>query len=117
MPRYAAKLLFQYRVEVNGRFGKRRLCEERIINFTARSSRDAMRFAKRRGQGGEYSYTNSQGNLVAVDFVGIMDLIKLGREADADVVWYEMVERVLPMERSGKIIPMDDVLLRRLSAR
>jgi hypothetical protein len=114
MPRYAAKLLFQFRVDVNGGPGKRRLCEERIINFSARSPREALRSAKRRGKKGEHSYKNSDGNTVSFEFVGIMDLMSLGLEADEDEVWYEMGERVLPMERRGKIIPEDNVLLRRL---
>jgi hypothetical protein len=114
MTRYAAKLLFQFRVEVDGDPGKRRLCEERIINFSARSPREALRRAKRRGKKGEHSYKNSDGNTVAFEFVGIMDLMSLGLEAEADEVWYEIRERMLPMERRGKIIPGDDIMLRRL---
>jgi hypothetical protein len=116
MPRYAAKLLFQYRVDIAGDPGKRRLCEERIINFTARSASEALRTAKRRGKKGEHAYENCDGNKVAFEFVGIMDLMSLGSEADADEVWYDIRERVLPMERRSKIIPADDVLLRRLKA-
>jgi hypothetical protein len=37
--RYAAKLLFQFRVEVNGDSGKRRLCEERIVVLEAQRRR------------------------------------------------------------------------------
>jgi hypothetical protein len=116
MPRYAAKLLFQYRVDIAGDPGKRRLCEERIINFTARSTSEALRTAKRRGKEAEYAYKNSDGNKVAFEFVGIMELMDLGSEAEADEVWYDMRERLLPMERRSKIIPEDDVLLHRLKA-
>src|SRR2546421_6965487 len=111
--RYAAKLLFQFRVEINGDPGKRRLCEERIINFLARSPRDALRVAKRRGKKGEHSYKNSDGNTVTFEFVGVMDLMSLGLEAGPDEVWYEIRERVRPMERRGTIIPAHDVLLSR----
>ncbi len=114
MSRYAAKLLFQFRVDIDGDPGKRRLCEERIINFSARSPRQAMRTAKRRGKNGEHSYKNSKGNTVSFEFVGIMDLMILGLEAEAEEVWYEIRERLLPMERQGKIIPDDEVLLRSL---
>jgi hypothetical protein len=116
MTRYAAKLLFQFRVKVNGDPGKRRLCEERIINFSARSPREALRKAKQRGTKGEHSYKNSDGNTVAFEFVGIMDLMSLGVEAEADEVWYDIREHLLPMERRQKIIPADDVLLRRLGS-
>jgi hypothetical protein len=114
MPRFAAKLLFQFRVELSGDSGKRRTCEERIINFTARSSRDALRKAKRRGQAGEYRYKNSDGNTVSFEFIGVMGLLDLGWEVEADEAWYEIRERLLPMERRDKIIPTDRVLLRRL---
>ena len=114
MPRFAAKLLFQFRVDVGGDPGKRRLCEERIINFSARSSREALHKAKRRGKKGEHSYKNSDGNTVSFEFIGIMDLMSLGVEAEADEVWYDIRERLLPMERRKRIIPADDVLLRRL---
>jgi hypothetical protein len=116
MRRFAAKLLFQFRVNVDGDAGKRRLCEERIINFSARSPRDALQRAKGRGKRGEYSYKNSDGNEVSFEFVGIIDLMSLGVEAEADEVWYEIHERLLPMERRRKIIPADDVLLRRLGS-
>ncbi|HJT79452.1 MAG TPA: DUF4288 domain-containing protein [Gemmataceae bacterium] len=114
MQRFAAKLLFQFRVDVDGDPGKRRTCEERIINFSARSPRDALQRAKRRGKKGEHSYKNSDGNTVFFEFVGIIDLMSLGVEAEADEVWYDIRERLLPMERRDKIIPADDVLLRRL---
>jgi hypothetical protein len=106
--------LFQFRVDVDGDPGKRRLCEERIINFSARSPREALQRAKRRGKKGEHSYKNSDGNTVSFEFVGTIDLMSLGVEAEADEVWYDIRERVLPMERRSKIIPADDVLLRRL---
>lgn len=112
MPRFAAKLLFQFRVDVGGVAGKRRICEERIINFAARSPREALLKAKRRGRKAEYAYDNSDGKPVSFEFVGVMDLMSLGVEAAADVVWYDIVELLLPMERQSKIIPPDAALLR-----
>ena len=103
MPRFAAKLLFQFRVSVNGDVGKRRLCEERIINFSARTPREALQIAKRRGKKGEHSYKNSAGNTVSFEFVGVMDLMSLGVEAEADEVWYDIRVRLLPKERRKKI--------------
>lgn len=115
MTRYAAKLIFQFRVNIDGDSGKRRLCEERIINFNARSAHDALNKAKRRGKKAENSYKNSDGNRVSFEFVGVMDLMSLGVEADADVVWYEIRQRMMPMERRRKILPRDRDLLARLS--
>ena len=114
MMRYAAKLLFQFHVDVDGDSGKRRLCEERIINFKARSKDDALKKAQRRGKEGEHAYKNSDGNKVMFQFVGIMDLMSLGSEADADEVWYEIRERLMPMERRDVNLPKEADLLARM---
>ena len=109
--RYAAKLLFQFSVE--GDVRKHRLCEERILNFQARSPREALRVAKQRGKKGEHAYKNSDGDVVAFQFVGVMDLMSLGVEAGDDEVWYEIRERLNPMERRTRIIPNEQWLLDR----
>lgn len=117
MTRYAAKLLFQFQVAVTGDPGKRRLCEERIINFRARSPREALRLAKRRGKLGEHAYRNSVGNKVSFQFVGVLDLISLPTDSDAEEVWYDIRERLLPMERRARIVPDERDLLARLNGR
>lgn len=110
MDRYSAKLLFQYRVDINGDSGKRRLCEERIVVFQAKNPRAALKESKRRGKVAEHSYINDKGNTVYFEFVGIMALLHLGIECDADEVWYEIRERMLPMENREKLIPPDSEL-------
>jgi hypothetical protein len=114
MSRYAAKLLFQYRVMVDGDPGKRRFCEERIINFPARSPREALSKAQRRGKKAEHSYPNDDGNTVSFEFVGIMDMLHLDPETEADEVWYDVHNRLLPMERRDKLIPPDEWLLQQM---
>lgn len=108
--RYAAKLLFQFRVEIDGHSGKRRVCEERIVNFQARSPREAMKTAKRYGAKAEYAYRNSDNNPIFFEFVGVVDLMELGVEC-GDEVWYDIRERLLPMERRDRLIPTDEQLL------
>jgi hypothetical protein len=117
MTRYAAKLLFQFHVAVKGEPGKRRLCEERIINFKARSPREALRLAKFRGKRGEHAYKNTDGNKVSFQFVGVLDLMSLGIECEAGEVWYDIRERLLPMERRDRIVPSERDLLARLNGR
>ncbi len=108
--RYSARLLFQFRVVLDGDSGKRRLCEERIITFTASHARAALREAKKRGKAGRHSFKNNSGCPVHFEFVGVMDLLCLGPECDPDEVWYSIVERMTPMERRATLIPPEDKL-------
>lgn len=108
--RYSAKLLFQYRVMVGGSAGTRRLCEERIITFPSSYGRAALREAKRRGRAAQHRYNNSDRNRVHFEFVGVMELLCLEPACDADEVWYEMPERVCPMERRAQFIPPESRL-------
>ena len=108
--RYSARLLFQFRVVVDGDAGKRRLCEERIITFTATHARAALREAKKRGRAARHSYKNSYGSPVHFEFVGVLELLCLDPECEADEVWYHIVERVTPMERRATLIPPESEL-------
>jgi hypothetical protein len=105
MARFAAKLLFQYRVVVGGRSGKRRICEERIIVLRATSAKNALSQAKRKGSTCERTYVNSDGNPVYFEFVGVLDLLELGPECENDEVWYDIRTRVRPSERKSGLIP------------
>jgi len=108
--RYSAKLLFQFRVDLGADTGKRRLCEERIVTFHAGSAKAALAVAKRKGKQAEHDYENDEGNRVYFEFVGLMDLLELGCECDTDEVWYDINERLLPMERRERLIPPEDQL-------
>ncbi len=90
---------------VDGDSGKRRRCEIRIIIVRALNAKGAIQRATRRGRTSQFRYTNSDGNPVFFEFIGIMDLLKLGSECEPDEVWYDIVEIVQPMERKAKIIP------------
>ena len=108
--RYAAELLFQFRVVVDGSAGIRRTCEERIITFSATDGRSALREAKRRGRAAEHDYKNNDGNPVYFEFVGVMELLRLDPACESDEVWYDITERVRPMERRSSIIPPENQL-------
>ena len=108
--RYAAKLLFQFRVGVDGDSGKRRLCEERIVVLEARTAKDALAKAKRKGKRGEHSHENDEGNTVHFEFIGVLELIHLGVECEDDEVWYDIGERLLPSERRRVLIPPESKL-------
>lgn len=111
--RFAAKLLFQFRVVVDGESSRRRTCEERTVVFRAASARSALANARRKGRSAQYRYKNDQGNPVHFEFVGVTDLLCLGPECAPDEVWYDMREMVMPMERRKRILPTDAALLAR----
>jgi hypothetical protein len=110
MNRYSAKLLFQFRVDLGAETGKRRSCEERIILVEARSASTALAKVKRKGKRAEFDFTNTDGNTVYFEFVGVMDLLRLGVECEADEVWYDIRERMSPMERRDVFIPPEHEL-------
>jgi hypothetical protein len=110
MSRYSAKLLFQFRANLTEEASKRRLCEERIIVLNAMSAKSALAQAKRKGKQGQHHYKNINGKMVYFEFVGVMELLRLGSECAPDEVWYEIRERLLPMERREALIPPDKQL-------
>ncbi len=112
---YAAKLLFQFRVASRRGPNKRRLSEERIIQLTARSPKQALTFAERKGRAAQHHYRNAEKDVVHFEFIGVMDLLHLGPECEEGEVWYELTRRLNPMERKEKLIPPDSKLLSRLS--
>ncbi|MBX9581803.1 MAG: DUF4288 domain-containing protein [Gemmataceae bacterium] len=110
MNRYAAKLLFQFRVTAGGKDNRRRLCEEQIVLIAARSAREALAAAKRRGREGVHRYRNGAGGLVRFEFVGVMELLHLGLQCAPDEVWYDITRRVRPKERADRFIPPEAAL-------
>jgi hypothetical protein len=55
---FAAKLLFEFYITVNGKAGVRRLCEERIVLIQSASARAALREASREGRAAQYRDAN-----------------------------------------------------------
>jgi hypothetical protein len=104
---YSAKLLFEFAVLVGGTIGVRRLCEERLILIEASDAQAAVREARRQGRAAQYRYRNNEGNPVLFRFVGILDLVHLGIECQPNEVWYDITERVRPMERRRDILPAE----------
>jgi len=108
--RFAAKLLFQFRVVGDGKPDIMRICEERIVVFRASTARKALAMAKQRGKDAQHSYKNDAGGTVYFEFVGILDLLHLGVECEEDEVWYNITQRKLPMERAASILPPETEL-------
>jgi hypothetical protein len=108
--RYAAKLLFQFRVVVDGSPGVRRTCEERIITLSAAHCRAALREAKRHGRAAQHRYKNSNGDPVYFEFIGVLELLRLDPACELNEVWYKITTRVRPMEHRRSIIPPESQL-------
>jgi len=108
--RYAASLLFQYRVMVDGNPGKRRLCEKRVITIRSSDAHAALAEARKCGREAQHSYRNDDGNRVHFEFVGVRELLCLDPECAENEVWYEIVDLMTPMERKNELIPRESQL-------
>jgi hypothetical protein len=87
MTRYAANLLFEYRIKEAP--SRRPLCERRIIVLRAAGARNAIRRAKARGKQGEHSYRNADDQTVQIKFIGLVDVIDLDA-CEEDEVYYSL---------------------------
>ena len=115
--RFSAKLLFQFKTcYAKGGCDRRRTCEERIISFYAENAQAALAHAKKVGRSSQTDYLNDRGDTVRFEFIGVMDLLQLGSEADTETVWYDIVERLLPFERGTRFLPTDRKLIQRASS-
>jgi uncharacterized protein DUF4288 len=105
---YGAKLLFQWRVVENGKAKRRRLCEERVILIRAGSSLDALAQAKRYGKSESFKdpVPRRGGREVYFEFVGVIDLDDMLTDftEHPTEVWYELHERLQPMERKRDLL-------------
>ena len=95
---------------VDGSPGTRRTCEERIVTVSATHGQAALREAKRRGRAAQHRYKNSDGNPVHFEFIGVLELLRLDTVCEPDEVWFDITERVRPMERRASIIPLESWL-------
>jgi hypothetical protein len=108
--RFAALLLFQFRVETGGGSNRRRTCEKRLLLLRTANARAALRLAKQRGRQAQHRYRNDAGGVVHFEFVGVLDLLHLGIECEPDEVWYDICEMLEPMERRDRILPPEESL-------
>lgn len=108
--RYAAKLLFQYRVEYDGVSNKMRDTEVRIIVLNPPSAKAAYAEAMQVGADDQTTYVNDSDGTVNIEFVGILDLMHLGAECTEETVWYEIKTMLCPQERKNTLIPPPEKL-------
>ena len=94
MKRFTAELVFRYGVK--GWRRRRVLCESRLIRVDARSARAALAAARRYGKRVSMSYTNPNGDVYAIEFLGVADLEQLWLREE---VWHWMFETLKPRGR------------------
>jgi hypothetical protein len=107
---YAAKILWQFRVQRGGVSKKRRVCEERTVIFRSTNAETAFRKALAFGREQELSWhvEEQEGVDVFCELVGVVDLLELSdwdEREDCQEVWWELRERVEPLERKQTLIP------------
>jgi len=109
--RYSAKLLFQYRLEEADT--EMRRCEESTVVVKAETAKDAIRQLKKQGKARQFRYVSTEQRRIRFEFVGIMDILRLGMECEANEVWYSVYTRKQPMERRSTLVRTDSQLLER----
>ncbi len=109
MRKFAIYLLFQFKTIENNTINKRRVCEERIYHIESETPDIAYEKAKELGLQEEFSYIEDKVK-INFDFIGIIDLVELSILEDDNLVWSRFVEKVNPMERKEKIIPLKENL-------
>jgi len=110
MGRFAAKLLFQYRVGEDASASTFRTCEERIVLINAINAKSALNKAKKLGIKGRLRYETSELEIVHFDFIGVRDMVDLGI-CEENEVWYDIKTYRKPMERRATLIPSDKAIL------
>jgi len=105
MRRFAAKLLFQFRPSRPAEGSTIALCEERIVTFSAVSSRAALVKAKQIARRASHSYPVVGGGRVKLKPVGIMELMELGVETEPGEVWWDLYRRRVRGGRRSRLVP------------
>jgi hypothetical protein len=109
MRKFAVFLLFQFQTIKNDTINKKRICEERIYHIESETSELAYTKAKEIGIKEEFSYIENNIQ-VHFQFIGIIELIELSIYDDKNLVWSNFIEKVNPMERKNRIIPLKNKL-------
>ncbi len=104
LTKFAALLLFQFRVVKNGKSNKKRICEERIIHLYSETPEIAFHRAQEKGNYEEFDYEDD-GCHIFFEFVGIVELVDLAVINSDEEVWSRLIEKVCPIERKDQLIP------------
>ncbi|MBK9577518.1 MAG: hypothetical protein IPO40_10605 [Fibrobacteres bacterium] len=110
MDQYSCKLLFQWNPSKDGiEYRTRRLCEERIYKFPAKSPTSALKHAKKLGLKEEFEHPTEIG-IVKFQFVGVLELIQLIDYGENSELWYEMKERVAKNGNLNHLVTDENIL-------
>ena len=111
----ALKLLFQFRVEINGSSGVFRKCEERyIVIENVENVVDTINNFYKTRKEWNHSFISTRGHKVYYEFIGVMDYILWGCEQSKGEFWYDYTIKKLPMENKSKLTMSKAELLKRI---
>lgn len=111
-PRFAAYLLFQFRVGASQPGPRQRVrCEERLVVFPNVFGGEAIAAAKSYAERAKTQAVDAEGREVHFEFIGIVDAEMLDLESDSATVWYDVYDRRSPMTRKDALLRSEDVLL------
>ncbi|MDO4627792.1 MAG: hypothetical protein Q4C70_01275 [Planctomycetia bacterium] len=101
----ALKLLFQFRIPIDGDSGVYRRCEERYVMLNVQDGEDINQVIDqfyKKIKKEDYVYQNTNGDQVFFEFVGVMDYIVWDYREENEF-WYDYRTRKLPMENKTKL--------------
>ena len=114
---YATKNLMQCRVVVDGESNKMRSCSVKTCLLIAKTHKEVIRLARKIGKSDEVSYNKSDGNMVHVEFIGIVELIDIDFHLQRfNEVWISFGDMLNPMERKNDLTASDEELLEKLNS-
>ncbi|MBP3694749.1 MAG: hypothetical protein J6J31_10005 [Thermoguttaceae bacterium] len=114
----ALKLLFQFRIPIDGNDGTFRRCEERYIMLEIQENETVDQLIDRfyaSAKKENFSYKNINGDSVFLEFVGVLDYILWDYDPQNEF-WYDYTTRKLPMERKKELTLSKTELKRRIAA-
>jgi len=103
--RYSAKLLFIWNPDPVTDSRRRRLCEERIVLFNARSAHYAVRKAKALGRESEVIFDSGH----RLSFAGILQCMELDITSPEEA-WWEFRRQSNPEVWVRRVIPAESAL-------
>jgi len=87
-----------------------------MIIVHAKNAFFALKKANKYGKQAEFTADNYAGKVYSFEFIGITDMLYLYKGFGDEMVWYDMMMKIEPMERKEKLVLSDEDLLKKTCA-